>query len=412
MAYKNSIKSFYEITWHEFQDRYRIRLKDEIFAQTKEYLLGVDENQYIEHLIDKYTLEPLKVFDETEDISTPKIEKELVGGISGRRFEQQVYVFTLKYKFQGSPELFKILPNPCTIVSQEIFIDYRNSDISDVSFEIRLTKKDPNEFNRRKTDCYKNAFTNITNVNKNAAEWNSRLSQLVTDYFSIRKKHFLDENDFFSAINVRVNQNTTSIFSAPTIKKKIIPRPSIPDNREFVSEPTMSNEMYLDVLKVIYDAGKSMEKKPALYLNKDEEGIRDQFLFILETRYEGTTATGETFNKSGKTDILLKYAEDGSNLFIGECKFWKGASEYHKAIDQLFERYLTWSDSKVAVILFVKNKDFSAVLGTIKQETQKHKYFKSYIGDRRETSFSYQFFLPQDKDKLVYLEVLSFHYDK
>jgi len=62
----------------------------------------------------------------------------------------------------------------------------------------------------------------------------------------------------------------------------------------------MSTEMYNDVLKVIYDSGKNMEKKTALYKGKDEEGLRDQFLFVLETRYEGTTATGETFNRSGK----------------------------------------------------------------------------------------------------------------
>ena len=115
---------------------------------------------------------------------------------------------------------------------------------------------------------------------------------------------------------------------------------------------------------------------------------------------------------TGKTDILLKYSEDGSNLFVGECKFWRGASEYHKAIDQLFERYLTWRDSKVAVILFVKNKEFTAVIDTIKTETEKHKYFKSFTGNRGESSFSYKFSLPQDKDKIVYLEVMSFHFDK
>ena len=34
------------------------------------------------------------------------------------------------------------------------------------------------------------------------------------------------------------------------------------------------------------------------------------------------------FNKKGKTDILLKY-EDGTNLFVGECKWWKGVGEFH-----------------------------------------------------------------------------------
>ena len=64
-----------------------------------------------------------------------------------------------------------------------------------------------------------------------------------------------------------------------------------------------------------------MERKPSLYEGKDEEGLRDVFVAMLETRFEGITATGETFNHCGKTDILLKYAEDGTNLFIAECKF-------------------------------------------------------------------------------------------
>jgi hypothetical protein len=119
-----------------------------------------------------------------------------------------------------------------------------------------------------------------------------------------------------------------------------------------------------------------MEKKPALYKDKDEEGLRDQFLFILETRYEGISATGETFNKKGKTDIILKYTADNTNLFVAECKFWKGASEFHQAIYQLFDRYLTWRDSKVALILFVQNRDFTKVLEIVNAESEKHEYFK------------------------------------
>jgi hypothetical protein len=170
--------------------------------------------------------------------------------------------------------------------------------------------------------------------------------------------------------------------------------------------------MYDDILRVIYDSGKNMEKKPALYNGKDEEGLRDQFLFVLETRYDGTTATGETFNRGGKTDIILKYAKDGSNLFVAECKFWHGSSELMKAISQLFDRYLTWRDSKAALIMFVKNKDFSNVLNTIRTDIKAHPYYTREAGNRGESSFSYIFSLPQDTEKTVFFEVMVFHYDK
>ena len=172
----------------------------------------------------------------------------------------------------------------------------------------------------------------------------------------------------------------------------------------------MANSMYKDILKIIYEAGKNMEKKPSLYENKDEEGLRDQFLFILETRYEGTTATGETFNKRGKTDLLMKHSKDNSNLFIAECKFWHGRSAFHKAISQLFERYLTWRDSKVALIFFVRNKNFSTVLKSIKTESKKNKYYYKDKGKHGESSFSFIFSLPQDPNKHVYLEIIAFHY--
>lgn len=116
-------------------------------------------------------------------------------------------------------------------------------------------------------------------------------------------------------------------------------------------------------------------------------------------RYDSTTATGETFNKGGKTDILLKYAKDGSNLFVAECKFWHGSSEFQKAISQLFDRYLTWRDSKAALILFVTNKDFTNIIETIKNEVKRHPYYLKLVGNRGETSLSYHFHLPQDRDK-------------
>ncbi len=41
---------------------------------------------------------------------------------------------------------------------------------------------------------------------------------------------------------------------------------------------------------------------------------------MVNTHYRGQ-ATGETFNKSGKTDILVR---DGDrNVFVAECKWWE-----------------------------------------------------------------------------------------
>lgn len=137
------------------------------------------------------------------------------------------------------------------------------------------------------------------------------------------------------------------------------------------------------------------------------------FVLSLEQRFESVTATGETFNHSGKTDILLKNAEDGSNLFIAECKFWHGEKHFLEAISQLFDRYLTWRDTKTALLVFVGGTDFTKVLSSIKAAVPKHPYFK-YIneGKHRDSSYGYTFCLPKDKSKDVFLEVMAFNFDK
>jgi hypothetical protein len=403
------MEPFTKISWLDFPAIYSQNIIQEITSKGKEYILKVDENEFINYLVEKYRLEPLKILYETENISTPIKSQVRRNNTWGEQYKAESLTFRLTYNFEGSADLFSIRPNPYTYASYDIDV---NGNSKTVSFNLMIYRQDAEEFKKEKSKCYSNAFTNLENVNNHINQFNLSFESNIKSLFLQEKNIYKAENDFFAAINIKVNENTKSIFTAPTIQKKIITQPQVQKNKEFSSEPTMSKEMYDDVLKVIYDSGKSMEKKPALYIGKNEEGLRDQFLFVLETRYEGTTATGETFNRGGKADIILKFADDGSNLFIAECKFWHGSSEFLKAISQLFDRYLTWRDSKVAIIMFSKNKDFSSVLKTIKDDITSHEYFIKYIGDKGESSFSYEFHIPQDKEKKVEVEIMAFHFDK
>ncbi len=409
MNYSNQIKAFSEISFSDYANDLNTKLQNEISNKGKEYILGVDEHEFRQYLVDKYSLMPLNIDDSTENIDQPIVVKEWLENRWHEKYQQEVYTFTVKYSFTGSAVIFKIRPDNWVMTSTTINVSESGGI---VSYSFKLYKKDPIEFNNAKREFYKKAFANVNNANAFIQRLNNALPGSINQLFKVQKDKYLEENDFFAAINVRPNQSTASIFPTPTIKKKIIAQPTVPSNKEFASEPFIAKENYEDILKVIYDSGKNMEKKPALYKDKDEEGLRDQFLFVLETRYEGTTATGETFNRAGKTDIALKYAQDGTNIFVAECKFWHGNAEFLKAISQLFDRYLTWRDSKAALIMFVTNTSFSLVLENILSVIKTHPYFVRHLGNRGESSFSYIFHLPQDKNKLVYFEILAFHYDK
>jgi hypothetical protein len=132
---------------------------------------------------------------------------------------------------------------------------------------------------------------------------------------------------------------------------------------------------------------------------------------FLETRYESTSGVGEAFNKKGKTDILLKYAKDGTNIFVAECKMWKGSKKLIEGLDQLFG-YLTHRDSKAALIFFVDQKEFISVIKTIKEEIKNHTQFSRFVKDNYDSSLSYEFVFPDDSKKIIQVEVMLFHFPK
>lgn len=147
-------------------------------------------------------------------------------------------------------------------------------------------------------------------------------------------------------------------YTVPT-KRRVSPanRPKV-TTEQYKPEPVLEEEEYQHILKVMRSMSLVIERNPEAFATLDEETIRTHFLLQLNGHYEGG-ATGETFNAAGKTDILIR--ADSRNIFIAECKFWRGPKVFNEAIDQLLS-YLAWRDTKCALLIFNKTKDSSAVL--------------------------------------------------
>ena len=118
------------------------------------------------------------------------------------------------------------------------------------------------------------------------------------------------------------------------------------------------------------------------------------------------SVTGETFNKSGKTDILIRH--EGANVFVAECKFWHGVKAYLATIDQILS-YLTWRDSKAAIICFVQNLKLNPVLEQIDSITRSHPCFVKHRGTIKAGWFQFDFHMQNDPSRQVFLAVLCFH---
>lgn len=146
-------------------------------------------------------------------------------------------------------------------------------------------------------------------------------------------------------------------FAIPTKRRQSpVARPGV-TKEKFAPEPVLVEKEYEHILGVLRSMSLVIERNPAAFAPLDEEAIRTHFLLQLNGHYEGA-ATGETFNASGKTDILIRV--DNRNVFIAECKFWRGPKSFNEAIDQLLG-YLTWRDSKCALLVFNQVKDSSSV---------------------------------------------------
>lgn len=109
--------------------------------------------------------------------------------------------------------------------------------------------------------------------------------------------------------------------------------------------PSLSDAAYYKILDYILRIGSNLKKYPRATKHMTEEGLRDYFLPCLNFISRSHFAADEAFNKQGRTDILIQDA-DGNNIFIAECKLWRGSARLKEAIDQLLERYVSWRDEK------------------------------------------------------------------
>jgi hypothetical protein len=147
-----------------------------------------------------------------------------------------------------------------------------------------------------------------------------------------------------------------------------------------------------------------MELSPSAFRSMSEEMLRFHFIVQLNGHYEGQ-ATGETFKYEGKTDILVRV--NGRNIFVAECKYWRGTKSFFKTIDQLLS-YLSWRDNKSAIVIFNRNKSLTDVLRTIPAVVHSHPCYKRDLPPKSETTFRYRFSHRDDPNREMLLSVMTF----
>lgn len=388
-------------------------IDSEIESTSENYILTVSEEQYSEYLTNKYSVELPEIH--FSEVYADHYEKEVFAEdfpngfhvYPGEKYKKQVIQFFVP--ISGNPEVLKYFPgiNSITIGGGITNFEVENSNLK---LEVIDFYNDPNKVKQFFDENVNNSHRKYDDLISDLKMFNSSLSSHITGKIRERKTKFLQKNEFMSSLGVPLKKkfDTSETFSVPKphLRTKInIIKPSI-SNEVFKPEPTLDNEIYNQILKLINDIGKNFERLPSIYKDKGEEDLRDHIIMTLDPNFEYGSVTGETFNKTGKTDIQLRF--DSSVIFIAECKFWTGEKGYLKTISQLLN-YLTWRDTKASVIIFVKQKEFSSILAKVKEVTNSHENYLGFVSKSDENWFNYRFHLNGDKNREVKIAIQLFH---
>lgn len=384
------------------------KMRQEVEELPANRLLNTAPEDLKQYLVDKYRVEPIRLLrdDWYADHSDVRVDvrhdpmrwiedKSRPALVPGERIEVRI-------PFEGESELFYSRPSTMTSSPPRAVIEKN---------QLVLRYDSPSDAPRDVRPLVDRTLADIEQY----LEWqralldshNRDLPAVAAQSIQQRRERLLAQSQRAAALGIpiRRREDAPRTYAIPTLRRKAAPALPPASDAPFAPEPAWAMEQYEQAIKIMQDMALVMERSPEAFKAMDEEALRQHFLVQLNGQFEGK-ATGETFNMSGKTDILLR--EKDRNVFIAECKFWKGPKAFGEAIEQLLG-YATWRDSKTVVLVFNRGTETSTVLSGIDVVIKGHGNFKRTITWPHESGFRYVLHVNGDVSRELAVTVLVFH---
>lgn len=383
------------------------KLLSEIDVLDKARILDTNPDDLADYFESKYLID-VPVLDEDHiQTSQDDIKIELARGFETFGYERygpnMVDGTRIIYHipFSGDPNVFNIAPTTRAM-------NPPRGKIVRVELQIKREERDL-DASRIKAAFNSDIVqirTHLKQISTDVATHNSSLKATALDKISKRRDKLINDQKIVANLGYPVKERlgAKETFSYPTKRVQIpMPQPSRVPGQPL--DPALDMVIYESILKILQDMSVAIERAPSAFKNIDEESLRHHFLVSLNGHFE-SDASGETFNYDGKTDILIRV--DGKNIFIAECKFWDGPKSLSDAIDQVLG-YATWRDTKIAILVFSRAKDFTKVIAQLGEVVRTHSNFISEIAFPSETGFRAVVKHKNDSDRHLTLTVLAFN---
>ena len=304
--------------------------------------------------------------------------------------------------FDGNPDLFGARPSRYTlnpphaeVRDGELMFSYERLD-----HDAQAVKT---KFERELASTRKY----LSWIQKEVISFNESLRTKVKQEIESRRDKLLKDQGMVSELGypLRRRKGAPRTYTVPTTRRRPHVTSPARGDKPFIPEPALEMDEYEHIISIVDNMVHVMERSPAAFKGMKEEDMRTHFLVQLNGQYKGQ-ATGETFNHSGKTDILIR--SDDRNIFVAETKFWTGKRGLLAALDQLLS-YATWRDCKLALIIFNRRKHLSVVLNQIQEVVQLHSCFRREVKYNHDgTGWRFVLHRPDDTERELLVTVLVY----
>ena len=380
------------------------QMREEVLEAGPDVILANSEAAYVQYLVERYTLDvpELDMAGARQDVSEAYVPEHWPLEVNARAGGRMVLgtVYNLEIPYTGNKSFFYVRPN-------------------------RYPTNHPTGFERDGHMIVPIAGGERMTIER-VTEWFQSQPALIQQFLNLLREDALaSAPTFLEAANIAVARRASKLrrdvemraaipfpmkeragaprtYVAPTVKRRILPK--LQRAVGVNAHPVLAEEHYQHILSVIELMTNVMERSPKAFATLKEEDIRVHYLVQLNGHYEGN-ATGETFNLEGKTDISIR--DNAQVLFIAELKFWDGPRSLCDAIYQLLD-YVTWRDTKTALVIFNRNADFSKVISAATNAMTKHPNYKSGPNESSGTRYRYVFTNRDDASREFSLTLLLF----
>lgn len=353
---------------------------------SKDQFLNTDENRLVEHVVDTLAITPLTIYPDKMEMDQQETKIDLSNLRRTERFDYvsghdgPVHIdgvkVTVSLPYTGDAELWDFRPSTYHVAScPRGTVRHVNADgvgHMDIIFE-EPSGGDLASIKGR-LDSELNEVEFYLNQQRQEIEtFLKNLPDTVRQAIVARRKRLGAQQDIPDMLGIPLKKHPGAPAFKPINARRKLVRPLPPPPASgYKPELGIAEDTYDHILSVIRHEGRTFETTPKTFHVHTEEELRDILLAHLNGHYEGA-ATGETFRKTGKTDIRIE--ENSRAAFVAECKVWRGPASAQEACDQI-GAYTIWRDCKGAIIIFNKNNArFNDLLEAVPQAIRSHRLY-------------------------------------